>query len=83
MVTAIIAAAVAVVSALVGAGIVVARAVRAWTREVMELRMEIARLRQDMTEQRADDRIEVRDLIEQKIEMHEQLCPALAGRSKR
>jgi hypothetical protein len=70
-------------TALVGVGLIVARAARGVTQEVAGLRLEVAGLRQEMTEQRGADRIEVRELIEAKLSVHSDLCPALRGHSKR
>lgn len=80
---AIITAICTVATALVGAGLIVARAARGITQEVAALRLEIAGLRQEMTEQRSSDRLEVRELIDARLSVHSELCPALSLHSRR
>ena len=67
----------AVGGALVGVGVLLVRAVRAWTAENAKLREEIAALRLELVETRGALREEMRDKIEAAIDRHTERCPAM------
>ena len=58
------------------AGVLLARAVTRWAVEVGQLRLEIAAFGQEITAQRGEDRIEVRQLLGDALARHESTCPA-------
>jgi hypothetical protein len=63
-------------TAAVGALVLVARAVFGWAKELNALRLEIAALRLEMTQQRGDDRREVLELIDKRLGQHRAECSA-------
>jgi len=63
-------------TAAVGAMALVARAVFGWAKELNALRLEIAALRLEMTQQRGDDRREVLELLREELAIHRAECPA-------
>jgi hypothetical protein len=82
MSTGAIVAACVVATALVSAGVLVAKAVRAWAKSLSELRKEIAaarlamaNLKTELAEQRGKDKLEMREWVDGRLVRHAAECP--------